>query len=254
MTRLFFVFLNTAILILSSIALSHLYRPLGAHFNELSESFKFMVFAVPALGFIFCLLSFVLRWPKISAASFLIYAFIIFGQFWISGKINHGSVTFLLACALLYSLNLDEKLSSNKNRLVLQSAQAVTLAFYFCNGFSKILGYVGFDFGIFFNAVEEHLAYAVAEGSQPYFAGEYLFTHWLVFLKIGWCFAVLIELFAIVVLVKKNLTLRYGCAVILLHGMIGITMGIWFIPSILTLILLFIVSELLIKAELSNNL
>ncbi len=166
------------------------------------------------------------------------------------GKINHSVHMWFFASFFFIFIDERVRLNTTGNRLVLRLIQSTQLLSYFCSGIWKIIKLEGFSWGYFESVIMEHIAYAIAEDSEPVMVVIEFFVYqcpWL--LTLGFIFVIGFQIFSIVPIIMDRYFISVGLCAIFFHTMNGIIMGATFVPAIIAALWFLVYAEWMLGKE-----
>ncbi len=174
--------------------------------------------------------------------------FLFFSMNFSFGKINHNIHIWIIAAIFFSLLKNQNPLKLTSNLFYVRLMQSFSLCPYFFSGLWKIRGPL-FSQDLHLNAAEQ-ITYALAEGNyiHPWLVNTLLYQYpkiggYGLLLVVGFQLATIVP-----ILQQKNFKF-WGFMAVGFHITTGLTLGIWFIQTILGLLFLVVGTEFFLEAE-----
>ena len=258
------VFLSTYYMLL----FYFVFRKVYAFFNNIPTQIpEYVMFARPlslfhpppwihSIIFLFCLsvCLFCILNPKKYLriiTSFLVL--MVFSIFYSYGKINHSHHIWIISSVLMCFLSLEKPLQSQTNQLPLRLAQAILLSHYFIAGLWKIriLFHSKFVFSLK-EIVLEHIAMGQTNGFEMNIFINMLLYQYPEFLSFCFFCVLIFQMTALLPVLLGRFFILYGVLAILFHLSSGITLGVYYTPTVVAVLFFLIILEIMLKDENRN--
>ena len=191
------------------------------------------------MALFFCLLSIFKFWRvlRMLTSLFVLVLFSILSSY---GKINHDYHAFILSSVLVCFFNEGKSLNSSWNFFILRLIQGMLLSHYFMSGLWKLREMISSRFAFSFSEIAmEYIAYTW-RNMHPIL--QFLLNEsWL--LGLGYFCVLLFQLTALAPIFLNRFFKTYGALAVLFHFSTGISMAIYFFPTVLALLFFLIIAE-----------
>lgn len=190
--------------------------------------------------------------PKLSLRFLATFLFLVTMFITLSyGKVFHSSHIWLVSSLLVCFLNPKKSIAEKNNLLILRLMQATLLSYYFTAGLWKLRDLGLSNWG---RALQEQIAYSIAEGTGPGSNVQALFSlipSWL--LSLGFILVVGFQLSSIWPIIKLQSFKMWGVFAFFFHLSTGVFLGVWFVPTMIAVLFFLIMTEDLLVLDSSSS-
>lgn len=167
------------------------------------------------------------------------------------GKISHVHHVWIISSFVFIFFDDFEPLNSMKNKLVVRIVQTWLLLQYFSSGLWKLrLNFPSITIGSIRETGLDHLAYGIVERAKQINIIHHFViyeSYWLIVL--GFMFVIIFQIFCGICAFRQRGYLMCGILAVLFHSMTGISLGIWYISTAVSVIFSLVLAEVLFEAE-----
>ncbi|MDE0092724.1 MAG: hypothetical protein OXN83_05525 [Oligoflexia bacterium] len=211
-------------------------------FAKLLSVFKQEIHSVIFLLALFCcLLSIFKPWRSLRVLNSL-FILILISIVSSYGKIDYPYHAFVLSSVLVCFFNENKDLNSRPNFFILRLIQGMFLSHYFMSGLWKLREMISvrFEFSLY-EIAGTYIAYTLTPGGTNPIVELVLHNPWL--LSFGYFCVLIFQLTALIPVFLNQFFKLYGVLALLFHLSTGVSMDVYFVPTVMMVLFFFIIAE-----------